>query len=159
MFLGSSLADVKLNMKYLFLHLFLGFGFFYFLFLFFTYANHRWRKTLQIHFSLWRYFVLHQLQIQPTDVSGNVAYVGVLLCGTDSSMDLCLVRSVSGISSLFQRDILFQLHIIYIYFRSEQIASMEFLVLLNLRRICNDTTFHRPTAVDFYLSVIVNSTC
>lgn len=52
MFLGSSLADVKLNMKYLFLHLFLGFGFFYFLFLFFTYANHRWRKTLQIHFFL-----------------------------------------------------------------------------------------------------------
>lgn len=67
------------------------------------------------------------------------------------------MRSVSRVNSLFQRDILFQLHTIYIYFRSEQIASIIFLVLLNLRRICN-TTFHRPTTVDFSLSMKFKST-
>lgn len=67
-------------------------------------------------------------------------------------------KSVFRISSLLQRDILFLLHIIYISFRSEQIASVVFLVFLNLRKTYNDITFHSPTTVDFYLSMRFKST-
>lgn len=67
-------------------------------------------------------------------------------------------KSVFRISSLLQRDVLFPLHIIYISFRSEKIESVVFLVFLNLRKIYNDITFHRPTTVDFYLSMRFKST-
>lgn len=62
--------------------------------------------------------MLCQLLTWPIDVNGIVTYFGVLICGTDSSMDLHLLRFVFRVSSSFQGDIPLQLHIIYTYFRN-----------------------------------------
>lgn len=66
--------------------------------------------------------MLRQLPILPVDVNENLTYIGVLICGNYSSRDLHLLRTVSR-TSLFQSNLPLQLHIIYMYIKSEQIAS------------------------------------